>query len=369
MKKILLTINAILIIVIIIAGVVMFRRTNEYNEKTEENSNIQNNIKNENTTNTQNILEQPKNSTQKNTQNKNNTPVEEHGKLKVQGTQIVDQNDKEFLIQGVSTHGIAWFPQYINYETFKSLRDEFNVNTIRLALYSDTNAGYNKSLHSKVTEGVEYAKQLGMYAIIDWHILNDNNPNQNKQNAKEFFTEMSNKYKDYNNVLYEICNEPNGNVTWDNDIKPYAEEIIGLIRGIDKDAIIIVGTPTWSQDVDIVSRNPIQNQQNIVYALHFYAATHKEDIRNKLKTALENKLPILVSEFGICDASGNGQINIEEANKWIELLRQNKIGYVCWNLSNKNESSALINSFSNSLSHWKEEELSEEGKWLKSIYK
>lgn len=300
--------------------------------------------------------------------NSSNSPVQEHGNLKVQGTKIVDKNGNDFVIQGVSTHGIAWFPQYINYETFKTLRDDFNVNTIRLALYSDKNAGYTTNLHSKVEEGVEYARQLGMYVIIDWHILNDNNPNQNKENAISFFTEMANKYKDDENVLYEICNEPNGNVTWQNDIKPYAEELIKTIRSVDKDAIIIVGTPTWCQDVDIVSKNPIENYTNIVYALHFYAATHKDDIRNKLRTALNNNLPILVSEFGITDASGNGEINKDEANKWINLLRENKIGYVCWNLSNKNESSSILNSSSKNVSNWTDEELSEEGKWLKQIY-
>ena len=297
-----------------------------------------------------------------------NTPIDAHGKLSVKGKNIVDKNGDNFIIQGVSTHGIAWFPQYVNKDTFKTLRDEFNVNTIRLAMYSDTNAGYNENLHTKVSEGVQYAKELGMYVIIDWHILGDNNPNQNKDKAISFFTEMANKYKDDDNVIYEICNEPNGNVTWDKDVKPYAEEVISVIRKIDNDAIIIVGTPTWSQDVDIASNNPITGYDNIVYALHFYAATHKENLRNKLKTALDNNLPVLVSEFGICDASGNGKIDEVEANKWISYLRENKIGYVCWNLSNKDESSSILKSTTDKISNWNDSELSKEGMWLKNIY-
>lgn len=297
------------------------------------------------------------------------TPVEINGRLSVNGTKIVNKDGNSFIIQGVSTHGIAWFPQYINYETFKTLRDDFNVNTIRLAMYSDRNAGYKEELHEKVSEGVEYAKQLGMYVIIDWHILNDNDPNQNKESAKVFFTEMANKYKDYDNVLYEICNEPNGNVTWNEDIKPYAEEMIDLIRGIDDNAIIIVGTPNWSQDVDIVSENPVTGYNNIVYTLHYYAATHKDDLRNKLRKALDNGLPVLVSEFGICDASGNGSIDESEADKWISMLRENGIGYVCWNLSNKDESSALLKSTTDSVSNWTDEQLSQEGIWLKKIYR
>ena len=105
-----------------------------------------------------------------------------------------------------------------------------------------------------------------------------------------------------------------------------------------------------------------------MYTLHYYAATHKENLRNKLKIALNNNLPVLVSEFGICDASGNGNIDEEEANTWIKMLRENGIGYVCWNLSNKNESSALLKPSTTSLSNWSNDELSQEGIWLKNTY-
>ena len=248
-------------------------------------------------------------------------------------------------------------------------RTKFNINVFRIAMYTDE-GGYisDKSIKNKVEELVEYCKELDLYVIIDWHILNDNNPNQNKENAILFFKEMATKYKDYNNVIYEICNEPNGNVTWNNDIKPYAQEVITEIRKIDDDAIIIVGTPTWSQDVDIVSSSPIENQKNIIYALHFYAATHKEDLRNKLQIALNNNLPIIVSEFGISDASGNGNIDKNEADIWIETLKNNGIGYVYWNLSNKNESSAMLKSEITNLSNWTNNELTESGIWLKETY-
>ena len=291
-------------------------------------------------------------------------PVATHGKLKVDGTDIIDKNGNKFQLRGVSSHGIAWFPQYINQEAFNYMKNNWKINTIRLAMYSDPGAGYNTSLHEKVKQGVEYASNAGLYAIIDWHILNDNNPNIHKNEAINFFKEMANSYKDYDNVIYEICNEPNGNVKWNEDIKPYAEDVINEIRKIDNDALIIVGTPTWSQDVDIVSNSPITGQNNIMYALHFYADTHRDNLRDKLKTALNNRLPVFVSEFGICDASGNGNINKEEANKWISLLNEKNISYMCWNLSNKNESSALLKDSTYKITDWSNDELSEEGKWL-----
>lgn len=294
----------------------------------------------------------------------NSTPVGKHGKLSVEGTKIVDKNKQEFQLKGVSTHSIAIYSQYINEETFKEMRDNWNINVIRIAMYSNPNDGYTKELHSKVKEAVNYATDLGLYVIIDWHILQDNNPNTYKNEAISFFEEMANEFKNNKNVLYEICNEPNGDVTWDKDIKPYAEEVISKIRAIDTNAIIIVGTPKWSQDVDIVANNPITDYENIMYTLHFYAATHKDELRKKLKIAHEKGLPIFVTEFGISDASGNGTISQEEGNKWIELLNSYNISWVCWNLSNKNETSAILNSNCNKTTGFQESDFSQQGKWL-----
>ena len=297
------------------------------------------------------------------------TPVSIHGKLNVNGTNIVDKNGENFQLKGVSTHGIGWFPQYVNQDAFNFMRDEWGINAIRLAMYSNPADNYSRDLWNIVENGVNYATNAGIYAIIDWHVLNDQNPNTYKTEAIEFFKTMAEKYKDNENVLYEICNEPNGNVTWERDIKPYAEEVINEIRKIDNDAIIICGTPNWSQFVDEVSYNPISDYDNIVYTLHFYAATHKQELRDRLSTALNNGLPIFVSEFGICDASGNGELNESEADIWIDLLNENNISWICWNLTNKNESSSILSSSTNKTTDWTEDELSETGKWLLNALK
>lgn len=301
---------------------------------------------------------------QDNTTNNNvSTPVSIHGKLSVDGTDIVDKNNNKFQLRGVSTHGIQWFPQYVNQDAFIYMRDEWKINAIRIAMYSNKNDGYNTNLHDIVKKGIEYAKNAGLYVIIDWHILNDGNPNTNKDSAIKFFKEIADLYKDDDNIIYEICNEPNGNVQWERDIKPYAEEVIKEIRNIDSDAIIVVGTPTWSQDVDIVAQSPITGYNNIMYTLHFYSATHKENLRQKLTTALNSGLPIFVTEFGICDASGNGNLDIQEANIWIDFLNEHNISWISWNLSNKNESSALLRN-TDKVTDWTYNELSESGKWL-----
>ncbi len=290
-------------------------------------------------------------------------PAAKWGRLSVKGTHVINKKGQTVQLKGVSTYGIAWFPQYVNKAQFASWK-KFGANTIRLAVYSNPADGYSRSLYPTIDKGIQAATRLGMYLIIDWHILQDGNPQTNQKEAVAFFTRMSKKYHSQSNVLYEICNEPNGNVTWEQNIKPYAKKLIRTIRKYDKKAIIIVGTPTWSQDVDLVSKDPVRGEKNIMYTLHFYAATHTQWNRSKLQTAIKNKLPVFVSEFSICDASGNGSINKTEAKKWMHLLKKNKIPYIAWNVSNKNETSSLIKSNCNKTGIIRKSNLSQTGKWL-----
>lgn len=290
------------------------------------------------------------------------------GALKVEGTRLVDSHGEDVQLKGISTHGIGWFPDYINEECFRQLHEEWNVNVIRLAMYTAESGGYctdgdKEYLKDLVRSGVSYATQNDMYVIIDWHILSDNDPNMHLEEAKAFFREMSAEYAGYENVLYEICNEPNGGTSWE-AIKAYAGEIIPVIRENAGDAVILVGTPNWSQFVDQAAASPITEYENLMYVLHFYAATHKEELRNTMAAAIEAGLPVFVSEYGICDASGNGAIDEGQAGQWVKLMNDYGVSYIAWNLSNKNETSAILNSTCTKISGFTAEDLSQSGRWL-----
>ena len=290
------------------------------------------------------------------------------GALEVNGTTLVDESGKPVQLRGISTHGLAWFPDYVNEDCFEQLRKEWNVNVIRLAMYTAESGGYcsdgnQEGLKALVESGVEYAVKQDMYVIIDWHILSDGNPNQHIEEAKVFFREMSEKYKDCNNVIYEICNEPNGNVDWGEN-KAYGSEVIAVIREQDPDGVILVGTPNWSQMVDQAAADPITGYENVMYTLHFYAATHTDWLRDTMKKAIDGGLPIFVSEYGICDASGNGSIDVEQADAWVQAMDEYGVSYVAWNLSNKAETSAILKESCPKVSGFSPEDLSESGKWL-----
>ncbi|SFQ45410.1 endoglucanase [Lachnospiraceae bacterium XBB1006] len=290
------------------------------------------------------------------------------GALHVEGNGLVDANGKKVQLRGVSTHGLSWFPDYVNKKGFKDLHDKWGANVIRLAMYTEEWGGYcsgdannRKALKKLVKKGVEYATAAHMYAVIDWHILSDGNPKKHRKAAKAFFKMMSKEFKDYTNVIYELCNEPNGGTSW-STIKSYAEDIIPVIRKNDKDAIIVVGTPTWSQEIDKALADPIK-EDNILYTLHFYAATHKTDMRKNVKKVLAAGLPVFVTEFGISEANGNGKTNKKSAKKWIDLLDKYGVSYIAFSLANKAESTSLIKSSCQKHSGLTRSNLTSYGKW------
>lgn len=300
------------------------------------------------------------------------TPYGQHGALHVENGKLTDENGNTVQLYGMSTHGIAWFPQYINYDSLRTLRDDWNTNCIRLAMYTAEYGGYcaggdKEQLKQLVKDGVSYATELGMYVIVDWHILSDCDPNQNKDEAIAFFREMAEVFANNDNVLYEICNEPNGGTSWDS-IKSYAEEVIPVIRAQKPNAVILVGTPTWSQEIDKAAASPLDDS-NVMYTLHFYAGTHKDDLRNRLETCVQNGLPVFVSEFGMCDASGNGANDFVSTTKWLDLLNKYQISFCCWNLANKDESSSVFKASSTALSDWTDDDFNESGRWIRDYFR
>ena len=289
--------------------------------------------------------------------------------LKVVGSRLCDSKGDPVQLKGISTHGLAWFPDYVNPDCIKELKG-WGANVIRLAMYTSEYNGYctggnRDQLKDLIRKGVQYASDNDMYAIVDWHVLSEGDPNVYKEEAKSFFSEMSREFASNPQVIYEICNEPCNGTSWD-AVYSYANEVIPLIRANSPDSVIIVGTPNWSQDVDKAALKPLP-YENVMYALHFYAATHKGDLMDKMTSAIDLGLPVFVSEFGICDASGNGAIDESSANKWVDAMNSRKVSYVCWNLSNKAESSALIKNTCNKTSGFTDEDLTPEGKWLKRV--
>ncbi|MEE1928534.1 cellulase family glycosylhydrolase [Streptomyces sp. TRM 70351] len=275
------------------------------------------------------------------------TPVDVNGQLHVCGVHLCNQYDRPVQLRGMSTHGIQWFGQCYNNASLDALAEDWKSDLLRIAMYVQE-SGYETDpagFTSRVNHLVDMAEARGMYAMIDFHTLTPGDPNYNLDRAKTFFASVAARNADKKNVIYEIANEPNG-VSWA-AIKSYAEQVIPVIRAADPDAVVIVGTRGWSSlgvsdgsNESEVVNNPV-DATNIMYAFHFYAASHKDNYRAAVSRAA-TRLPLFVTEFGTVDYTGGGAVDRASTTAWLDLLDQLKIGYANWTYSDKAEGSAAF---------------------------
>ncbi|MEM5948092.1 glycoside hydrolase family 5 protein [Spirochaetia bacterium 38H-sp] len=287
--------------------------------------------------------------------------VDEHGMLGTHGRYIVDEHGYPVAVKGMSLFWSQWSSLFWNKDVVHNLVKDWNISIIRCAMGVEI-GGYlnNHMLHKKwTTTVVDAAIEEGIYVIIDWHTHGIYLPQ-----AKEFFAEMAAKYANVPNVIFEVFNEPDTE-TWP-QIKEYALEIIKVIRDAGANNLIVVGTPDWSKDVDIAAIDPITGFDNIAYTFHFYAGTHRDFYRQKVKKALEMGLPIFVTEWGVCDASGNGGVDFEESERWLEFMDENMLSWANWSFNDKDESASALVINSDTHGPWPEEQITESGKFVRS---
>jgi len=287
-------------------------------------------------------------------------PVKDHGQLSVKGTQLVDKSGNPVSLRGISYGWHSFWPRFYNEGSVKWLKDDWNANVVRAAMGIEVgNPGMTykdnpSEAKAKIMAVADGAIKEGIYVIIDWH-----SHNINLKEAKVFFAEVSKKYAKYPNVIYEVFNEPDDE-TWP-QVKAYSEEIIKVIRKNDANNIILVGCPHWDQDVNLPAADPIKGYKNIMYTLHFYAATHKQELRDRADAALKAGLPLFVSESAGMEATGDGKLDVEEWKRWIDWMEKNKLSWITWSLSDKDETCSMLTKSASSTGNWKESDIKESG--------
>ena len=290
--------------------------------------------------------------------------ADEYGQLSISGQHILNQDGDTVSLEGMSLFWSQWEGgRYYNYRCIKWLRDDWHCEIVRAAVGVEPN-GYLKHPareKKRLMRVIDACIDLGLYVIVDWHSHRAENQ---ITEAVKFFSEISEKYGDHPNIIYEIYNEPL-DVSWSKVVKPYNEEVMAAIRENDRDNIIILGSPYWSQNVDEASNDPI-NTNNIAYTLHFYASTHKQWLRDKAQVALDKGLPLWITEFGTCESDGDGKIDYDEMKLWFEFMEKNKISWCNWSVVGKPETSAILKPGKGSrYGNWSIDELTESGKYIR----
>lgn len=284
--------------------------------------------------------------------------VKHHGKLHLQGIQLTDQNNNPVVLRGMSFGWHSMWPRFYNEKAVKWLKKDFNCNVVRAAMGIELGKmSYIKEPEfskERIEAVIKGAIKSDIYVIIDWH-----SHNVNLKEAKVFFAEMSKKYAKYPNIIYEVFNEPDYE-SWQ-EVKAYSEEVIKIIRENDPDNIILVGSPHWDQDVNLPAADPIKGYKNIMYTMHFYAATHGKELRDRTDDALEKGLPIFISESAGMEASGDGPLNMKAWQEYIDWMESRKLSWITWSVSDKDETCSVLKKSAKSEGNWKDDDLKESG--------
>lgn len=281
-------------------------------------------------------------------------PVSYYGQLQTSGNRIIGSSYSEPVqVKGMSFFWSNWQGQYWNSGTVDRMVEEFKCEILRCSLgVDDQGSIYNGGDVGALRSVMDAAIAKDIYVIVDWHSHGAHN---NTNAAKSFFSEIARDYGKYDNVIFELYNEPT-KVSW-STVKGYAEQVIPEIRKYS-DNLIIVGTPTWSQDVDAAANDPI-NDSNVAYVLHFYAGTHGGSLRGKGDAALSKNAAVFVSEWGTVNADGDGSVNVGSTEQWLSWMDSNKLSWCNWAISNKAEGSSIFGGDGSSLT--------EAGNYLKKI--
>ena len=284
--------------------------------------------------------------------------VKNHGQLSVQGTQLVDKNNNPIVLRGMSFGWHSMWPRFYNEKAVDWLRKDFNCNVVRAAMGIELGKmAYLKEPQfskDKIEAVIKGAIKSDIYVIIDWH-----SHNINLEEAKLFFAEMSQKYGKHPNVIYEIFNEPDYE-SWP-EIKDYAEEVIKVIRENDANNIILIGSPRWDQDVHLPAADPIKGYGNLMYTMHFYAATHGKELRDRTDEAIKNGLPVFISESAGMEATGDGSLDYKAWQEYIDWMEERKLSWITWSVSDKDETCSVLQKSAKSEGKWKQKDLKESG--------
>jgi aryl-phospho-beta-D-glucosidase BglC (GH1 family) len=296
------------------------------------------------------------------------TPVEAHGQLRIEGGRLVDAAGKPLQLKGPSLFDVVAYGHYMNKSAMEWLREDWKATAIRLPMYLEINSYYiGETGEQALRKGIREAIATGLYVLADWHVLEARDPLKYKKESIAFFSSLAREFGDKPNIIYEICNEPNGaDVTWTGSIRPYAEALIPAIRAIDPDGVIVVGTPSWSSHPEEAALDPLP-YPNLMYTMHFYAGSHGQDYRDRVDAALQAGAAVIISEWGCTHSSARSRIYQAETAEWLDFMDARGLSSFSWSLADKLiDDTSILKQGASWTGGWKPGTLTEAGNLYRS---
>ncbi len=296
------------------------------------------------------------------------TPVARHGRLRVQGNQLVDRHNQPVCLAGNSFYpsNTGWGgAKYYNAGVVSWLASDWGSSIVRAAMGVEEKNGYlddPQGNQARVEALVEAATQAGLYVIVDFHSFE---AHKHQAAAIRFFQEIATKYGKSENIIYEIYNEPM-KVSWSGTVKPYSEALVAAIRAIDPNNLIVLGSPHWDQDVDIAAQDPVAGV-NLAYSLHFYAGEHKQSLRDKAIKAMNLGLALFITEWGSVNPDGQGPVSTAEADAWMDFARKHKLSHCVFSICDKVESTSILHPGAKATGNWTPADLTASGTYARSV--
>jgi len=244
--------------------------------------------------------------------------------LSVKGNRFVNPAGETVILRGLALSDPAellkkgqWNRKY--FEAAKS----WNANVVRIPVHPAEWRKFGDDAYLKhLDQAVQWAGELGMYVIIDWHSIGNiltgvyHRPSYitTRDETFRFWYTVAERYKGNPVVaMYELFNEPTnregmmGRLPWP-DYKAYIEELIYMIREIDARAIPLVAGFNWGYDLSYVRDEPV-GFPGVAYVTHPYPQKRKENWEENWQRDwgfVAEKYPLVATEFGFMSADGPG---------------------------------------------------------------
>jgi len=245
-------------------------------------------------------------------------------RIQVKGNKFVNEKGETLVFRGLNSSDPDKLTTegHWNKEYFTEIKN-WGANIVRFPVHPTAWKRRGQEEYIKILDrGIAFAKELGLYVIIDWHSIGNLRSHlyqsamyeTTQKETFEFWGTMAKKYKDEPTVaFFELFNEPTiyngqlGTCTWA-QWKELNEEMITIIRAHGCKAIPLVAGFNWAYDLTEAAANPI-NKEGIGYVSHPYPMK-----RNKPWEAqwtkdwgiMAEKYPLILTEIGFCGADDVG---------------------------------------------------------------